>query len=257
MDDSFFMDEFIWSYSRLNSIYNCPYATKLQYIDCIKGEPSFFGQWGSFGHKLFEKYFKKELMLFDLANEYEEKYFENVTYEAPKNKYADIGENYFNAGLEYFNNFEGFDNYKIISVEEKIYFKIGEYDFITIPDLIVRNMNDKLEIIDHKSEDLEQPKRPGTKIATEFESKLRQLYLNSYAVNDKYKELPEYLNFNVFRKGRWIKIPFDIEAYNKTIQWALDTIKIIKDEKDWKPKSDFYFCNNICGYRNGICEYRG
>jgi hypothetical protein len=256
MDDNFFMDEFVWSFSRLNSIYNCPYSTKLQYIDCIKGEPSFFGQWGSFGHKLFEKYFKGELSLFDLGNEYENKYFDNVTYEAPRNKYTDIGEDYYNAGVEYFNSFEGFDDYEIVSVEEKIYFKIDEYDFITIPDLIVKNKNNKLEIIDHKSEDLQQPKRPNTKLAAEFEGKLRQLYLYAYAVNYKYKEMPEYLNFNVFRKDNWIKIPFDMNEYNKTTQWALDTIKLIKNEKDWKPKSDFFYCSNICGYRSS-CEYKG
>jgi hypothetical protein len=256
MDDNFFMDEFTWSYSRLNSYYICPYSSKLQYVDCIKGENNFFGQYGSFCHKLFEDYLKGYISLFDMCEVYENKFNDVVKLKAPYNKFSNIRQSYYISGLDYFGNFEGWDDYKIISVEEKFKFEIDGKQFITIPDLIIRNKNDRLEIIDHKSEDLKYPKRQNTKVSEKFEEKIKQLYLNSYAVYQRYNEFPEYLNFNIFRVNNWIKEPFKVEDYNKTIQWAKNTIELYKKESEWKPKFDYYYCNNICNFRN-ICEKKG
>lgn len=36
-----------WSFSRLNSYYNCPYEWKLHYLECNKSENGFFGEYGS------------------------------------------------------------------------------------------------------------------------------------------------------------------------------------------------------------------
>ena len=256
-DNSLIMSDFTWSFSRLNSYYTCPYSAKLQYLDCIKGEDNFFGQFGTLCHKLLERYYMGELTLFELSDEYEHIFSDIVTCDAPRHKTADIGRGYYDAGLEYFNNFEGLPDFEIVSVEEKIRFEIKEHKFITIPDLIVRNKGKRLEIIDHKSEDLKKPTRQFTKVSDKFDEKIRQLYLNSYAVNLRYGELPEFLNFNIFRKNNWIKHPFNMDEYNETIKWALDTINIYKKETEWKPKSDYYFCNNICNFRNGICEFKG
>jgi hypothetical protein len=256
MEDNFYMDEFVWSFSRLDAYYTCPYSCKKKYVDCEKGENNFFGQYGTFNHKVFEKYFKNELFVFDLSNYYKNNYMKHVTYDAPYNKYADIGYNYYHSGLDYFDNFEEWDEYAIVSVEEIIKFKIENYDFVTIPDLIVRNKNNRLEIIDHKSEDLKEPKKLNTKVAEKLVQKTRQLYINSYAIYEQYEEYPEYLNFNVFRTKKWIKIPFNIQDFNEAIQWALNTINLYKKEQLWLPKSDYYFCRNLCNYRN-MCEYKG
>jgi hypothetical protein len=255
-DNSLIISDFTWSFSRLNCYYTCPYSAKLQYVDCIKGEDNFFGQFGTFSHKLLERYFKGELSLFELTDEYENTYFDVIICPPPRHKTADIGQNYFDEGYEYFSNFEGFADYEIISVEEKIKFEINGYKFITIPDLIVRNLNKRIEIVDHKSEDLKEPKREFTKVSEKFEEKIRQLYLNSYAVHLRYGEYPEFLNFNIFRKGRWIKHPFNMDEYNDTIKWAMDTIDKYKKETKWSPKSEYYYCSHICNFRN-MCDFKG
>ena len=41
-----------WSFSRLNSFYNCPYEWFLHYIQCNKSENGFFGEYGSLIHKI-------------------------------------------------------------------------------------------------------------------------------------------------------------------------------------------------------------
>jgi len=256
-DYNFIIGNMIWSYSRLNGFYNCPYAWKLQYIDENKSENGFFGEYGSFCHLVLEKYFNNEISMFELSQFYEDEYKNNIKHYAPPNAYVDLGIKYFDKGKEYFDNFSGIDDYEILGVEKKVAFNIEKYKFTGYIDLLVKNQDGDLEIIDHKSADIKprSNRKKETKGDIKLDEYLRQLYLYSIPVYDEYKVYPKYLNFNVFRCGEWIKEPFQIEKLEEAKQWVIDTINKINNESAWLPLSDEYFCNHLCSMRK-ICEYK-
>ena len=73
-EELFVMDTMTWSFSRLNSYYNCAYEWYLHYLECNKSENGFFGEYGSLIHKILEKYTNGELSLFELNQYYEDNF---------------------------------------------------------------------------------------------------------------------------------------------------------------------------------------
>lgn len=256
---SFVINEMRWSYSRLKSYHICPYGWKLQYIEENEGENNFFAEYGLFIHHLLEKYFKGEIEIFDLSGKYELEYFEHMHFSAPYNKYADIGANYFDSGKEYFDNFDGLPQYKILEVEEKHKFKINDYEFVGYLDLVVENEDGEIEIVDNKSAGL-KPRSKGKKVTKtdlKLNDFLRQLYIYSIPIYEKYGKYPKYLNFNCFRKDMWIQEEFKIEDFEEAKTWAINTIESLTKEREFKPKSDWFYCHNLCNFRNIYCEFKG
>lgn len=247
------IDEMRWSFSRLMTYNTCPYSFYLQYIKKVNQDQNGFSQYGTFVHELLERYAKDELMIFELLDEYNDKFTQNVTCDFPPNKYVDLAQSYYQCGYDYFANFNGFDNYKIIEVEKEVKFKIDKYPFIGYIDLLVENNKGEVEIIDHKSKDLSKPQKKKwedveTRRNTEFYQYLRQLYIYSIPLVEQESIIPKYLNFNCFRKSRWIQIPFDMNDYNESKQWALDVINhIYADETMTNVYNKEFFCNFICG----------
>ena len=80
----------LWSFSRLNSFYNCPYEWKRKYIDCEYGESGFFGEFGTLCHSLLERYIKGDISIFELSQCYENEFNDVVVHDAPPNQYVDI-----------------------------------------------------------------------------------------------------------------------------------------------------------------------
>lgn len=256
----FILDDMTFSFSSLSTYDRCPYNFLLNYILKKDNEQNGFAQYGTFCHELLERYAKGELMVFELYNEYIDNFYNNVTLKFPRNKYKDIGVGYYEDGLSYFENFEGFDGYNILDVEKKVTFNLNGHKSIGFIDLLVRNKNGKIEIVDHKSKDLKKPQKKrweniDVRYTTELYHYLRQLYLYSIPVIEEFGEYPEYLNFNCFRKQKWFKIPFDIDDYKESKNWAIKTIdNIYKDIDMTKRYESPYFCNNICGNRRS-CDY--
>jgi CRISPR/Cas system-associated exonuclease Cas4 (RecB family) len=59
------------------------------------------------------------------------------------------------------------------------------------------------------------------------------------------------------RPNRKITIPWKKKDEEKTIKWAKEILKEIKEEQEFSPNtSSDYFCNYLCGVREH-CEYRG
>ena len=102
----FLLETMQWSFSRLNSYYNCPYEWKLHYLECNKSENGFFGEYGSLIHKILEKYEKGELSLFELNKYYEEHFDEDVPHDAPPNKFVNIRQSYYDKGIDYLDNID-------------------------------------------------------------------------------------------------------------------------------------------------------
>ena len=255
----FLLDTMTWSFSRLNSFYNCPYEWKLRYIDCNKSENGFFGEYGSLIHKILEKYEKGELSLFELNDYYEEHFSENVPHDAPPNKYVDIKQSYYEKGLDYFNNIDlDLDKYEVLGVEKEVRFQIAGKDFVGYIDLLLKEKETgKIIILDHKSASIKILKngkvsKSDQEHVREF---IRQLCLYAIPIIEEYGHVDE-LWWNLFKDKNWLKMPFNKEDYDEAIQWAEDTLKLIETEKEWLPNPDFYYCNYLCGQRNHACEYK-
>ena len=97
----FIIDNMVWSFSRLNSFYTCPYEWNRKYINCEYGENGFFGEFGSHCHSLLEGYAKGEISIFEISQKYEEEFNEVVVHDAPPNKYTDIFQSFVKVRLSY------------------------------------------------------------------------------------------------------------------------------------------------------------
>ena len=260
MTEDFLLDTMTWSFSRLN--YTCLREFKLHYIDCNQGIDSFFGQFGTFMHKILEMYAKGELSVFELSQYYEDHFDEEVWMDAPYNKYKDLKEDYFYKGLEYLDNIDlSLDDYDVLGVEKEVRFlTVGGRDMVGYIDLLLREKDTgRIIITDHKSATLKFLKSGKISKADlpHFEEFKRQLYLYSIPILEEYGRVDE-LMWNMFKDRRWIKIPFDKEEFKSAVKWAQEQLVKLYQEEEWSPKEgagekDFY-CRNLCGQRE-ICEY--
>lgn len=258
-DYGFIIDAMKWSFSRLNSFYNCPYEWKRKYIDCEYGENGFFGEFGSFCHSLLEGYSKGEISIFEISQKYEDGFNDIVVHDAPPNKFVDIRQSYFDKGLDYFNNIDlNLEKYRVLGTEKKVEFRIMDKPFVGFIDLLLKDKKtSEVIILDHKSASLKFKKngeisKTDDKHFLEFK---RQLYLYSIPVIAEYGKV-DYLVWNMFKDQKRIKIKWDKTEYEEAIKWAKDTIRLIENEKEWLPSPDYYYCNYLCSQRNNCCDYK-
>ena len=254
----FIIDEMKWSFSRLNCWHQCKYSWYLQYVKKADSLQNAFAEYGTLMHETLEKYAKNELLDFMLPDYFADNFEKAITYKFPPNKYVDLRQSYYEKGVKYLENFEGFDTYKeIVGVEKKVEFKIGKYEFIGYIDLLVRDKDGNLQVIDHKSHNLKprSNRKKATKGDIELDGFLRQLYLYSIPLLPEYRQLPSYLNFNVFRQNLWIHEPFKKENLEEAKQWAIDTIEDIKKAETFPATYDDFFSNQLCNFRK-ICGFK-
>lgn len=259
-EDRFVIDTMVWSFSRLSFYHQCSYGFYLKYVQCNKGEPNFFGQFGSLIHSILEKYVKGELSLFEISHYYEENFYNIVTCDAPKNNYIDIKRSYYEKGLNYLDNIDLIlDGYEILGVEKEIRFIIGGYEMIGYIDLLLRDKEtQEIIVLDHKSRSVKF-KKNGDISKTEEEHILgfkRQLYLYSIAIIEEYGVKPKYLRWNLFKDRNWLSVEFNDNEFEDAKKWAEDTVKQIEQETRWLPNPSQYYCHNICDMRNCACEYK-
>lgn len=197
-------------------------------------------------HQVLERYARGELVIFELASEYQKIYPQIVKEDFPYNKYKNLQESYYQQGLDYFNNFAGFDEYKILGVEKEVTFDVGEYKFGGFIDLVVEDKDENIVIIDHKS----KSKLSGT----EKEKYLKQMYLYSNPIIKEYGKTPKYLKFNMVRFNDWVTEDFGMEKFIHTDEWACRTIQNIYETSKFAPTQSSYYCSFICSARE-TCEY--
>ena len=257
--EQFIIDAMTWSFSRLNSFYNCPHEWYMQYIEANRGENGFFGEFGGACHKVLEKYAKGEVSIFDISDAYEKQFSEDVVHDAPPNKYVDLMESYYNKGHDYFDNIDlDLEPFEILGVEKEIHFELGGKPFVGYIDLLLREKaTGKIIILDHKSASIKVLKNGSVSKSDQehFLEFQRQLYLYSIAVIYEYGRV-DYLWWNLFKQRDWIKIPFKWEDYKAAVKWAEDTIKLIEAEKEYPCNPDFFYCNYLCSQRNNACEFK-
>ena len=259
-EDRFIVDTMVWSYSRLSAFHQCPYGFYLKYIQCNEGDNNFFGQYGSFVHKILEMYTKGELTVLDISQYYEENFDKEITFNAPKNQYTDIRQSYYEKGMDYLNNIDLLlDKYEVLGIEQEVQFAIGGYEMIGYIDLLLKDKKTgDISVVDHKTATIKFKKNGEISKTNlkDVEAFKKQLYLYSMWVIKKYKKKPKYLQWNLFKDRNWLTVDFDEKEYQNALKWAEDTVKEIEQEETWFPNPSQYFCWNICDMRNCACEYK-
>lgn len=253
MKYDFIIDDMAFSYSRLTSFEQCHYGWLLNYVLHEPKRGSFFAEYGSFVHDIIAKILTGDLAKEDAPIYYMHHFYEQVPSRATSDA---LKARYYTRGLEYFRNFS-FPHENIVAVEQLVKFNIAGVPFIGYIDAISEEDGEMI-ITDHKSHDLKpfSKKYPEKKTQTdiELESYLRQLILYAYGVKLKYGRYPATLEFNCFRAGTWIKVPFKEEWVQPTLYWARETREQIRNESAWKPTIDYFYCKNLCDVRDS-CEY--
>lgn len=253
------IDKMRWSYSRLTSFEHCKYEFYLNYIvnddEEYLSEGNFYAEVGSFVHEILAMIFEGKLTPDEASQYYVDNFDDNVFYKTKQStmdKTFETCANYF-ADVD----FGWLNDYEILGVEMENKFQIEGYDFIGYIDLLVRDKRDgKIVVIDNKSS--EYPFRLDGKVKAKskqsFENYKKQMYLYSYAVMEKYGEFPKEITWNHFKDNKIATIPFVKSEYDETVKWFVDTIHVIEKEQNFEPNKDFFYCHNLCNFRNS-CEY--
>lgn len=236
-----------YSFSKLSLWHTCPYAYYQKYVEKSEGATNAFASYGTLVHSIMERYAKGEAEVWDLPGIYEWEFESAIPERFPYNKYADLRASYYTSGLEFLNNFQGYDKYKILGVEEKFEIDLGGWILNGIVDLIYQDEDGRLIIRDYKSKSSFKNKKEQKEYA-------RQLYLYSAYVNQKYGRYPDELQFLMFRKQQIVSITFDQEAFKEAFDWAEDTVKNIREAFDYPPTCDDYYSRHLCDSRE-ICEF--
>lgn len=247
------IEDMKWSYSRITSFENCPYGFFMRYISKCKDSDRFFSSYGSFMHRLIERYYKGDLPKENMILEFLTGFAENVKGERPSEA---VVTKYIESGSNYFKNFRPL-KYRTVDVEKRIDFEIDGIKFVGVIDYIGEQKG-KYYLVDNKSRNLKQRsnrKNPTVK-DKELDSMLNQLYLYSAAVKQEYGKFPDALCFNCFRNGEFIREPFQKDKYYQTIQWAKEEIDKIKHTEEFYPNVDPFVCRYICGVSDECIYYQ-
>ena len=249
------LKEMVWSHSRINSFDNCPYEFYLHYLldnDSIyPPDNNYYAEVGSFVHLILEKIFKKEIGIDEACQFFVDEYDNYITYEVKPS----IMDKTFDKVITFFSesDFTWIDDYEILGVEQKIEFKIGSID------LLLRDKQDgKMVIVDHKSMSNPFGKKGKIKKNSEhnFLTYIKQAYLYAYGVYQLYNEYPKEFMWYLFKdEGKRPTIKFELSNCENTIQNILSSIHKIEQERDFEPNLNYFYCNNLCNYRN-CCEYK-
>lgn len=239
----------IYSYSQLTSFEECPYGYYLQRIEHLQQAPNGFAEQGTLIHELIDEWAKGLIATEDLSEEYKRRYPDYVVTQFPRMLAAKgYAEKTYDAGLRYFENFDCFNDLKIIGTETEFHTDIAGRRFVGVVDMVAEDKDSgQLVVLDHKSKSLNSFKK-------DEDNMYRQQLLYSKYVYETYGKWPDMMMFNLFKEdGMRMSRPFSKFDYDKAVAWAgkiMDQIESF-EMLDWlekKDESDF-FCQNLCNMR--------
>lgn len=251
---SMVLENMKFSYSSVNSFLTCALGFKYSYLEVEDRMGNAFADFGSFCHKILEKYFKDELEVWDLTTYYQEKYAEAIKCSFPSFP-PGMAENYYNQGLNFFDNFT-FDKskYEIIGIEEKLETKFGDINLTIIPDLVLKDIEtDEYILYDYKTANLFTKAGKVDKKKLEDIKKQMSLYVYFFW----YIKGIEITKVKIWaiRNNKLIEYDYDPVQGAETLEWFTSTIEKIKKEEEWSANtSESYFCNQICSSRS-FCPF--
>ncbi|EXM38578.1 hypothetical protein RASY3_14825 [Ruminococcus albus SY3] len=249
----FIFDNLRWSFSNLKSFGQCPFEWQLKYIDCERGVENIYGQFGSLCHKILEMYLKGDMKKDEMLPYYMDNFDSSVEY-LVGDKYGSRDKLY-RIGYVFFENymFDITDN-KIIGVEQKLDFDFNGKTFIGIIDLSYKDKDGNIIILDHKTAESPFGKSGSVKKTKEKDLLFykRQLYLYCYGFYKQFGRMPKKIGWNFIRDNKTVLLDVKKEEYDEAVQWATDTIRKIYETDSFKKVDNYFYCNNLCQYRN-IC----
>lgn len=256
------IDDMVWSFSRINSFHTCKYMWYMTYIDKNIGVQNGHAEAGTLMHELMEDLANNKCCLWDLVDEWKNRFNSDVISKFMYNKYVNLKDKAFNNGVNFLESFEGFDDIgKVVSVEEKVETILHDdvsnkdYKFIGYIDLLLQDSDGRYIVLDHKSKSGFKKGKVKGNTVDEQHDYARQLYCYAKFVKEKYGEYPKELIFNMFNKQEFIHIPFNEGDFNEAISWCCEVIRGIYDEIEFEPTVDYMFCHYLCGQRNQ-CDYK-
>lgn len=271
----------LWSFSRCSGYRDCPYSyylSKTRYKDAIQ---NVYSLTGTLSHDLLEKNYTEK----KLTNEYMLKEFNNGMLRILSDGYRFMNtkteKSYLDNMRHYFQTFVEDDNIK--ECEKFVALPLWKYDkelkdeyFQGWCDAILYNDDGTVSIGDFKSSTIY--------IGKDLIKKSKQLILYAIAyeytygvkVKNIFFDFLKYTNVEVNVNGKWKEktierkeLPF-IEYRNpkkaykfvelsedikqEALDWLIETIKTIKEDKNFDKGKDCDFsCKFICSYRH-ICD---
>lgn len=229
-----------FSYSKLSSIWQCPYLYDLSYNYGKRGEQNCFAECGSFVHEILEKYLKGDLLQCELKDYFLQGFAEavpdGVKLVTSNGFSVDLTEKYLSQISEFLEDFDGFslndEKLEVIGIEKQFTYVIevdGREMILTgILDVIAKDSHDNYYIIDHKS-------KAGFSSEEERSSYAKQLYIYSIYVKEKYGKFPKAILFDMFRIHEMDVIPFKEEDFESALTWIVDTVQKISNEELFLP----------------------
>jgi hypothetical protein len=241
------VNDMVWSHSRVDAFRKCKYSWYLNYVEHKKQIENAWAMYGQMMHGIIDEWAKGVLLPQELSEEYIRRYYQQVIVPFPRMNGRDMNPKYYQRGLEYFLSFRGFGEQEIVMSERTFKYKYKGLLWTAIIDLLVRNDQGQLILIDHKSFSDSKTKR-------EIKEHADQLYWYMVPIWKYFHEVPTTLNFNLFVRGGWYEEVFDAARFHVVEKQIFQTLEDIAKETEWEPTYNDMFCKNICGYRN-ICEH--
>lgn len=246
--------DMVWSYSRIETYNDCPYRWFLKYISKCKPTPMFYSSYGLFMHKLLERFLSGEITKEEAKMSFLLGFQKEVRGERPA---PDTAEKYISQGVEFLQKLSPFP-LSTIAVEEKAVFNLDGVPMVGVIDYIGEKQGE-LYVVDHKSRAMRprsNRKKPTGK-DIELDSMLKQLYIYSELVKQRYGRYPTWLCFNCFRNNTFIQEPFTENGFRETVEWVKKSVHDIENEDDFNPYIDFFSCRYICDVHDDCCYYEG
>jgi hypothetical protein len=230
----------------------CLHNWYLTYREGNRGINNAWSDWGLAYHQLVKKYFDGDLFIFEFKDQYIEE-INKCAYKFPKFKYVDLNTRIFDEIMIHIDEFNFFDDYKILDYEKEYKYDFEGLPFIAIPDLEVEKDKEFI-LMDHKISKIWS--------RADEEKKLRQLYVYSIPLKTKYNIFPYKFHVNFFKDNTIKEYDFDSNKLEDTKRWVHNQVNLIEKETEFSPrclqvkdcKKDFYaiqLCNHRCD-----CEFR-
>ena len=254
------LNQMVWSHSRLNSYEQCPYLFYLKYIqkdmrDLEEG--SFYSELGTLMHEIIAAALGKQISLDEMPVKLIALYDERIIHHAKKS----VMDKAFDECLSYLceEDFWWLSGYDVVGIEKEVFFERNSIKYKAILDCVIReSKTGNIYIVDHKSSAYPLSDKTGTILRAheqQHEEYKRQMYLYAHAVFSEYNQLPNGFVWNYFRKKKLLFEPFSLDEYKMNNQYTENLIKTIYDDEQFEDKQSYFYCSNLCVYRNQ-CEYR-
>lgn len=258
------IDDMEWSFSRLACFDRCKYEFYLNYIvkddSVYPPQQNYYAEVGSYVHKILAMVLSGEMKLEDSLQYYldnfEDNVFETVRRSTMKKTYELCADYFASEDLKWIT-----DKYDIVCVEKDLHCLIEGYKFHGIIDLLLKDKKSGgYVIVDHKSAQYPFKKNGEIKKNSEeqFNSYKRQMELYAELVKANYGHYPDFLVWNHFKEnaGTHSIIKCSLFDMLDTRKWMCSIIERIKNEVEFEPTINEFYCRNLCQFRDS-CEYRG